>query len=113
MSHYAFVSQASKTFAANLERIRLASGEPPPSQNAFSKRVGLQQRTYNRIIRGDADANLATVDVVADALHLQPWQLLVEDFDPRSPPELAALTDRERQFYAQLRALAKNLNVDN
>ena len=113
MMHAHWVPRTSLIFAANLEKLRLAAGEPPPSQAQFAKRIGLQQRTYNRIVRGEVDANLSSVQVAADALHLQAWQLLVEDFDPAHPPELAALTERELAFYAQLRALAKTLNIGN
>lgn len=108
MHHYGLMAAVSKTLADNLERIRLADADHP-SQAAFARRLGLQQRTYNRIIRCEVDASLETLETMATALKLHPWQLLVEDFNPATPPQLAVLDEREAEFYALLRQAAKRL----
>ncbi len=98
---------AAKIVAKNLELLRLHEPDKP-SETEFAKRVGLQQRTYNRIKNGESEASLSSIQTVANKMRLHPWQLLVEDFHPDHPPELAPVGNTT-EMYAHLRALSKLL----
>jgi len=54
------------------------------------KNLGVSHGNAQRTVDQESDMRLATLDQVAAALKMKPWQLLVETFDPASPPVLAA-----------------------
>lgn len=99
--------------AANLQRIREARtprGEDLMSGRAFSLLIGFESesdvRLINRILNGVYDVKLDTLVKIADTLGLQPWQLLLEDFDPEHP-QTQPMTAEEKQTLDNLRILLK------
>ena len=91
-------SDARKLLAENLTKLRKA-GE---SELAFGKRVGVSQRTANRLLAAKNGTSLDTLTVIASKLGFEPWQLLVRGFDIKSKPVIAALTDDEEKLYRKL-----------
>lgn len=79
----------SSVFAKNLRRARLARGW---SQAWLAERAGVSVATVRRLETPPgprlAAVSFAAIAKVAHPLALEPWQLLVEGFDPNHPPEL-------------------------
>lgn len=61
--------------AKNLKRIRKSSGK---TQAEFAAFVGLTQRGYGKIERGDTHTTLDRIDMLANALGVHPSELLKE-----------------------------------
>ena len=51
--------------------------------------------------------SLDTLDEVASALGLMPWQLLVPDLEIRNPPKIA-VTETELKLYERLKVLVRS-----
>lgn len=49
------------------------------NQTALAKRSGIAQTHISRLLRCSSAATLETVATLADALGIQPWELLVND----------------------------------
>ena len=64
-----------------------------PHQSAIAKRTNgaLDQKTVRGMIKEEAgrDPRLESVEAVARALGLEPWQILVPNIDPMNPPTLS------------------------
>lgn len=104
------MESVAKIVARNFELLR--QHEPDkPSQAAFARRCGLQQRTYNRIVLGEVEPSLSSIELVARKMHLHAWQLMVDDFHPDVPPQLAPVGNQQA-LHAHLRALRKLLPED-
>lgn len=94
------------TLAANLRRM-IAAGTPEgekPSVNAWAQSKGLSVRLIDRLSKGEHAVTLDKLDEIAEACGLKPWQLLLEDLDPKNPPE-APVTEDERRMLTRLRKL--------
>lgn len=91
---------------ANLRRLiehETAPGERP-SVRAWALRRELDVRLIDRLTKGEHAVTLDNLDKIAEACGLQPWQLLLEDLDPTSPPD-APISTEERALLARLRRL--------
>lgn len=55
---------------------------------AFADRCGFARSYMSRIERGGSNASLDAIEVLANALSVEPWQLLVSDSSEDSDPEL-------------------------
>lgn len=93
--------------AENVGRIR----QPKESEAALGKRLGISQRTTNRILDASYATKVDTLDKMAARLCLQPWQLLVPGLDINNPPVIAALTKDERDLYLKISEKAKKLGI--
>lgn len=92
--------------AANLRRLiehETAPGERP-SIRAWALRRELDVRLIDRLTKGEHAVTLDKLDDIAAACGLQPWQLLLEDLDPASPPD-APISTEERALLSRLRRL--------
>lgn len=55
----------------------------------FAKDTGIGLATVARIKEAKTSVGLDVIERIADKFDLQPWQLLVPNFDPANPPVLA------------------------
>lgn len=82
------------------------------SVNAWAKQHGLTQTTVNRILTDTMDPKLSSVQAIADALHVETWHLLVPGLDVSNPPVIQ-MSEKEREMYARIRELARDMGVTN
>ncbi|MCC7173280.1 MAG: hypothetical protein IT459_22720 [Planctomycetes bacterium] len=101
-------SRFRRTLAANLERLmdQYADLNSSPKLEAKSH---VKLATINRIRRCETGATLDTLDALAGAFDLQPWQLLVPDMQPDNPPVLTAVSDAEKALYERLAKAAQDV----
>lgn len=89
-----------RVLAANLQKIidheRATPSGWAASHKADKKQV---QRAYNAA----TSATLDTVETIAKAAGLHPWQLLFPSLDPANPP-MFCLTMAERMLYSKIRS---------
>lgn len=74
------------------------------SVRGWSLKHGLQQRAIDRIVKEENAASIDTLDAIAEAVGLMPWQLLVADLDVLNAPRLA-VSEAEIQLVARLKTL--------
>ncbi|CFQ67632.1 anaerobic benzoate catabolism transcriptional regulator [Yersinia frederiksenii] len=72
-------------FGERVKELRIATGM---SQEAFADRCGFARSYMSRIERGGSNASLDAIEVLAGALNVEPWQLLVSNLSEDSDPEL-------------------------
>jgi hypothetical protein len=93
--------------AANLKR--LIEHETPEGEKysvrAWALRKELDVRLIDRLTKGEHAVTLDKLQEIADACELQPWHLLLEDFNPAAPPDDAPITVQERTLLQRLRKL--------
>lgn len=84
------------------------------SRLTLSRQMQVADGTLGRIKYGNGNPNVDTVQAIARFFRLQPWQLMVEDFNLASPPQLLSpnhtpegLTDTERELVRVLRSLGE------
>lgn len=94
--------------AANLKRL-MADHPDLGTQAALSKRCRIAQSTVARILSANQAAQIDSLEALAKAFRLEPWQLLVPDLDPRQPPLLRALNQHERELYERIALAAQEL----
>ena len=70
-----------RVFAANVKRLRLSAGL---SQEALADRAGLHRTYISSVERGLRNVTLQSIFVLADALGVDPRDLLAPDGEPRS-----------------------------
>lgn len=76
--------------AANVRRLlRLEEGESGVSKLI---RLGVANGTAQRVLGGTTAIGVDVLDSLARKLHVEPWQLLVENLDPDRMPTLRADT---------------------
>ena len=69
---------------------------------------GVGEGSIQRIRRAQAAATLGTLEAIARHFGFEAWQLLVEDFDPRQPPQLTYPSNAERELYERFRKFIEN-----
>jgi transcriptional regulator with XRE-family HTH domain len=74
-----------KLFGQRVKELRIATGM---SQEAFADRCGFARSYMSRIERGGSNASLDAIEVLANALSVEPWQLLASDSSGDNDPEL-------------------------
>ena len=74
-----------KLFGQRVKELRIATGM---SQEAFADRCGFARSYMSRIERGGSNASLDAIEVLANALSVEPWQLLASDSSEDNDPEL-------------------------
>ncbi len=72
-------------FGERVKELRIATGM---SQEAFADRCGFARSYMSRIERGGSNASLDAIEVLANALSVEPWQLLVSDSSKDDDQEL-------------------------
>lgn len=71
-----------KLFGENVKRIRVAAGL---SQAAVAVRMGVDRAYISSIERGGQNATLLSINEVAQALEVRPFDLLAEPGDQAAP----------------------------
>jgi hypothetical protein len=107
---------ARAALAANLDALMNAPGRPPVSQAELARRVRrhgqtLSQSSINRILNAEVSCGLDHLAVLAAIFDLEPWQLLVRDFDPAEPPVLVSVSRKLDEFQATLKAQFDQLEM--
>lgn len=101
-------SATAKVLGANLAAL-MAAHKELNSNPKLAKKTGLGTGTISRVRNGEVDVNLATLEQLAKAFHVETWQLLVPQMEPNNLPALQALSPQERRLYERLREVAKEL----
>lgn len=101
-------SNTTKVLAENLGRL-MRFHHDLDSNPKLSKKSGLGLGTISRLRNGDVDPNLATLESLAGAFGLSPWQMLVPHMDPANTPALQPITESERKLYERLREVAREI----
>lgn len=78
-----------------------------PSRRAWALAKGLDVKLIDRLCKGEHAVTIDKLAEIAEACGLQPWHLLLDDFDPREPAPDAPLTDAERKLLQRLRHLSE------
>ncbi len=69
----------------------------------------ISQGTLGRALGAGSGLTLETLEAVATALDISPYQLLVDIVDPANPPIIPGATSDERKLWNQFLELRKNL----
>ena len=75
-----------------------------------TRRAGLaiDQKTVGRVLKASHAVQLDTVQALAAAFGVEPYQLLIPGLDPKNPQILRALSKAEENLYKALEAARKN-----
>lgn len=100
----------SALMAASAPRPNAPRGVADLSSNPkLAKKTKLGTGTISRLRNGSVNANLETLEAIAKAFDVEPWQLLVPVMDPNNPPVLQTAGDSERELYRQFKTIAKQV----
>jgi transcriptional regulator with XRE-family HTH domain len=97
-------SGTAKVLGGNLRALMQAHSDLG-SNPKLAKKTGLSTSTISRLLNGQVDATLATIDKLAEVFHVTPWQLLVPNIEPGNLPALLPITPAERKLHERLREL--------
>lgn len=81
-------------------------GEENIAKFAKDTKIGLA--TVGRIKEQKTSVGLAVMDKIASKFNISSWQLLVPGFDPKNPPTLQPVSERERALYQRIMTAAKD-----
>ncbi|CAB4145114.1 HTH_XRE domain containing protein [uncultured Caudovirales phage] len=76
------------------------------TQMGLKAKSGIAQATIGRVLRKETAADLDTLQALAKATGVSPWQLLIPNLDPTNPPPLPP-SEHERDLYERLRSAAE------
>lgn len=66
--------------------------------------MGLNVRMIDRLLGGENSVTLDKIEEIAQAVGLEPWQLLLPDLDPSAPAD-APISEEDRAMLSKLRRL--------
>lgn len=93
---------ARRVLADNIAAMREA--KPQGGQRAWAKRIGIGEATLIRMVKGDSDVQMSSVQAVAEGFGLQLWQILVPGLDPANLP--VYISHGEQRLYKRWKARA-------
>lgn len=93
-------STTAKVLGANLSALMAAHTELK-SNPTVAKKTGMSSSTIHRMRHGQVDATLRTLEKLAAAFSVRPWELLVPSFDPANRPVEKPVSDRVRHLLAE------------
>lgn len=99
-----YSSRYREVLADNLERLMKDRPELDSSPK-LKKKTKISDGTINRLRRKETGATIDTIDAIASAYGLYPWQLLVPGFDPKSPPKLGLSPEHQRIYTTFIESL--------
>lgn len=79
------------------------------SNPKLAKKTGLGTGSISRLRNGEVDPTLSTLEKIAKAFDLSPWQLLVPGIDPGNLPALLTASEAEKKLWDSLRQVAKEM----
>jgi transcriptional regulator with XRE-family HTH domain len=95
-------------FRDNLERL-MAAHKDLNSQSALARQSKVGQTSIGRILAQEQSPTLDLVYKLARTFDLEPWQMLIEDLDPRDPPITKSIDERQRALFDRFRKAAQDL----
>lgn len=93
-----------RILADNLNRL-MAERWALDSNPKLSAVTKLSTSTISRLRNAAAACTLDTLDLLAEAFEIWPWQLLVPNLDPANFPVLRTLSAEEAMMYERLRSV--------
>lgn len=100
------VSRSALVLRGNLSALMKANKELN-SNPKVARKTGLSTSSVSRLLNGQVDATLETVEKLAQAFQLSAWQLLVPDIEPDNLPALQPRTKQEQRLLEGVRELAR------
>ena len=99
--------------AENVKKARLSNKQTQPavSEAALAKGKKLDQGTISRIERRALSPTVDVLEAVAAGLGINPWELLLPNFDPKNRPVLKEATEAERVLWKKIQDSAKELGL--
>lgn len=94
-----------KTLGENIRALIGIKAMGIESEPQLAKAAKVDQRTVNRIVKGEVMARVNTLERIADALGVEPYQLLIPGLNAKNPQILKSLSPEEENFYKALEAL--------
>ena len=73
---------------------------------ALAKRAGLSLSTVQRLLSAETGATIDSIESVALALGVSPYQLLIPELSPDNPQVLAGVTAAEKRLYSNIRRIS-------
>lgn len=77
------------------------SGDKPKD---LARDAGTSLSTVQRVIGGKTSARTDTIDQLAEALGVLPYQLLIPSLNPANPQVVRGATKEEQELYRRLKA---------
>lgn len=68
--------------------------------------TGLSLSSVQRVLSAKTGPSIDTIEAVASAFGLAPYQILIPGLNPAAPDEIESAHTRERKLFAQLRSKA-------
>lgn len=88
--------------AANLKRLLEHHYRTSPNRpKSLSVDAGVTLSTIQRVMKCEVGASLDTLESIADALHIQVYQLLVPEIDVGNPQIIVGAMEAEQRLYAR------------
>jgi transcriptional regulator with XRE-family HTH domain len=94
-------SSTAKVLGDNLRALMAANPELGSNPKLAAK-TRLGTGTISRMKNGAVDANLDTLERIAAAFGVEPWQLLVPGIEPGNLPTLQPISEQERRLYDRI-----------
>jgi transcriptional regulator with XRE-family HTH domain len=101
-------SSTAKVLGENLAAL-MAAHPDLNSNPKLAAKTRLGTGTISRLRNGMVDANLDTLERMAKAFNVEPWQLLVAGLDPGNLPTLQPISEEERKLYARIAEAVKGI----
>lgn len=96
--------QLRKVIAANVDLMAQVEFRASPNKPmALALAAGVSKSTVQRIMAGDVGADLETLEKVAVALGLIPYQLFIPNLDVKNPQVAKGAMPGERKAYGSVR----------
>lgn len=105
-------SSIAELLGTNLQALMTAHADLSSNPKLAAK-TKLGTGTISRLRNGEVDANLDTLQRLAKAFNVEPWQLLVPGIDPGNLPTLQPISEQERQLYARIAEAVKGIKEAN
>lgn len=101
------VQGSARSLAQNL-RVLMDAHPDLDSNPKLGKKTKLGVSAISRLLNGH-NATLETLDRIAEAFHVQTWQLLMPGLDPKNLPVVQPVSEKERALYERFKEVAKEL----
>lgn len=69
---------------------------------AAATRGAIDQTTVGRVLKGQHSVQISTVEALAKAFDVEPYQLLIPGLNAKNPQVLRAISEKEERFYKLL-----------
>jgi transcriptional regulator with XRE-family HTH domain len=111
MDEELLASSTAKVLGDNLRTLMAAHAELGSNPKLAAK-TRLGTGTISRMKNGAVDANLDTLERIAHAFGMEPWQLLVPGLEAKNLPTLQPISEQERKLYARIAEAVKGIREE-